>query len=373
MRSGLAHGRHVAVGLVITVVAALAGCAGVPPAELHIYTDSLAQAQDAGNAIYRAMIPALVAGGAKQASGYPVSLGPETYDRSGCDPDLAAFPSLQARCAALAAVRSFNQAMLDLQAGASVAAVQAQLGGLESGAETLVKLVDVPGVNAVFATAQTLFPALETVARELAVAADRAALKARLDEARPVIDQLLRALQDDVPGIYGSIRAYYDGRLTDFDLAIAKTLSPALKLADTRLPPSDAAALTARQAVDARFEVMFAPAEPAPSAWLRDLRATGMDVPVFSTGDAEKINATLNAVEPQVAQFRATAREWQSFRQALSAYDFTLTQVRAAFAKLVAASQNPLSTGGGTSQLLESALAIREQAALVQQKLAAPR
>ena len=99
-------------------------------------------------------------------------------------------------------MRSFNQAMLDLQGGASVGAVQAQLGELESGAATLTRLVDLPGVTAIFATAQTLFPALETAARELTLAADRAALKARFDQARPLIEQLLTALQNDVPRIH---------------------------------------------------------------------------------------------------------------------------------------------------------------------------
>src|SRR4051812_34947684 len=108
------RGGSMVTSLLLVLIVALGGCAGVPPAELHAYTDAFGQAQDAGNAIYKAMIPALQAGGGSQASGYPVSLGPETYDRSGCDPELGAFPDLQARCAALAAVRSFNQAMLDL-------------------------------------------------------------------------------------------------------------------------------------------------------------------------------------------------------------------------------------------------------------------
>ena len=160
----------------------------------------------------------------------PSPWAPRAYDRSGCDPQMAAFAGLQARCAAFAAIRSFNQALLDLQAGASVSGVQAQLGGLQSGAATLVSLVSIPGVTAIFATAQTLFPALETIARELATAADRAALKARFDQGRPLIEQLLTALRDDVPRIHQVMRAYYDQRLTDLDLAISETINPALKL-----------------------------------------------------------------------------------------------------------------------------------------------
>ena len=40
MRSGLVRGRHVAFGMAIAVVVALSGCASVPPAELHAYTDA---------------------------------------------------------------------------------------------------------------------------------------------------------------------------------------------------------------------------------------------------------------------------------------------------------------------------------------------
>src|SRR3954452_21881531 len=128
MPTGRRRSGSALAGVLAVIVVALTGCASVPPAQLHAYTDAFSQAQDAGDAIYHAMIPALLAGDAQQAGGYPVSLGAEAYDRSGCDPELAGFPDLQARCAALAAVRSFNQAMLDLQGGSSTGAVQAQLG-----------------------------------------------------------------------------------------------------------------------------------------------------------------------------------------------------------------------------------------------------
>jgi hypothetical protein len=210
-----------------------------------------------------------------------------------------------------------------------------------------------------------------SAARELALAADRAALKARFDQARPLIDQLLTALQVDVPRIHQVMRAYYNQRLKDLDLAVARAINPALKLADSRSAPGDASTLVARQALDTRFETIFAAAEPAPSGRLRELRAKDSAAPPFSQHDAVQVDTTLDAAEPMVAKFRDTARAWQNFQQALRAYDIMLTHVRDAFAKLASASDNPFTAGGGSAQFLDSALAIREQASAVQQHLAA--
>lgn len=381
MKCALQRSVAVVVGMLWLLV--LGSCAGVPPAELRTYSDSFSQAQEAGNAIYRAMIPALQAGEADpgdnaepgklvaSAGAYPLSLGPETYDRSGCDPELAAFAALQARCAALAAVASFNKAMLDLQGGASAGAVQSQLSGLETGAATLTKLISVPGVSAVFAAAQTLFPALESAARELATAADRAALKARFDQARPLIDQLLTALQNDVPAIYNVMRAYYNQRLVNLDLAIGDALKPAFRAAASRAAPGDPGAAMVRQALDARFETIFAGTEATLPARLQGLESSVSGAPPFGQRDAGQIDTALDAAEPLVVQFKAAGQSWQSFRQALGAYDLMLTQVRTAFAQLASASDNPFAGGGGSAQLLDSALVIRDQANLVQKHLAA--
>ena len=70
----------------------------------------------------------------------------------------------------------------------------------------------------------------------------------------------------------------------------------------------------------------------------------------------------MDAVEPRVASFHEAAGEWRNFREALKAYDAMLAQVQSAFATVASASDNPFAAGGGSTQFLESALAIREQA-----------
>ena len=106
-------------------------------------------------------------------------------------------------------------------------------------------------------------------------------------------------MEQDVPRIHEVLRAYYAHRLLEIEHKNLELINPALYIARTRDRSTDA---SARNALDERFDALFARPESKVGAGLADLpwEATGQP---SNEKDLGTIGDALDAVAPEVARF----------------------------------------------------------------------
>ena len=352
------------------LVSGITACGTIPTAQFEAYASAYQDARDAGLLIYDEIAPSLRSGeDASPAAAFTVSLGPHTYSRSPCAARFPDLPSVQARCDLMYAVAGYHEVLARLNQGASAAAVKARLGEVSASLGALTALSAIPSANAVIAPVSTLLGPLSDVVQQALTLAERAELKAKLEQAAPTITKAVTALEEDVKRIHEVQRAAYVIRLRAIEDSILGLVNPVLRTANTRDRPTEASARIARRALDQRFDAMFSAPEPEVGARLSELprQPSGS---VMTAQELSAIDVALDATEPELAHFQATVDQWHAFLEALYSYDDMLAGVRESLDGLLEASRNPFVAGGGLQQFDDAIRAVRRDAQTIRAILA---
>lgn len=365
--------------LAILLSIVMGGCAGVPTAQLQAYSNAYDEAKSAAALIYADAAPALrIAAGiapetaaSKKLGEFPVSLGPAAFDREGCGAAVASFDDLRARCQAMIALKAYNQALLDIAAGKTSDDILAQVDQAFRSVSTVAAIV--PGAAAAaFLTGPVaaIFPALKGILGEALKLRDRAALRNALMQGAPQIRILIQALRDDVDRLYTIHRAYAARTLTNVQSAIDENVNAAFSVVAAHSRPTDAAVASTLGLLEQRFEEMFSGPEPSTRFRLKGIPPAGGGKPLDGPAVAS-VDASLRGAAVRIAEFKAAVALFNKSAEALARYDSLLAAVDRSFTELATASSQPFAAGGGTDQLVQSLVTIRDHARDIRQLLAA--
>jgi hypothetical protein len=359
--------------IVLVLINLILGCAGVSRQQLQLYTNAFDEAKSSSELIYAEMVSALKEGGGTEISkneSFTASLGPGVYSRIDCRPEIKVYEALLARCEAINMIANYNSAMMSLAQGSSGTMVLGRLDSAFNSAKTLVDMVPVPEVAAIFATAETIFPQIRAILSQALKLRDQAELKAKLNEGGPLIQNLIEAMQADVFEIYKVQRAYYQLRLEIIQNEIDSHVGEAKRIAFSFTAPTDASMIALRSILDARFDALFNQSEPTfGEERLSEVNGPAGN-PTFSAEAAVNIGKSIDAVEIEVRNFREVVAKWNEFISALRSYDRLLESVDAAFKTLLTMSSDPFAPGGGVQQFIDTTFIVREQALEIKKKLA---
>jgi len=349
------------VALVIASLSFLPACTSVPTAQLQGYSDAFDEAEAAAVMVYADAAPALRSGNpAASPVRYPVSLGPEQFDRGACGEIMPPIPELTVRCKAMETLQGYNQALLDIASGKSTNEILRQI---DSAFASVSVLGAIPSatVQATLGTATAALPLIKGLLGEALKLRDRALLKEKLSEGAPQIRELLAALHKDVRLLYAVHRTYAEGQLDEAKSRIDRSLSRAFRTVADHAAPTDPAAVSSLRLLSQRFDEVFSAQEPKPGERLQAIKASAVagSKPLDGVAVAS-VEAQLNAASGSVVEFNAIATRYRKSVEALRRYDDLLNAVDKALADLIAASNNPFAPAAGTEQLLGSIIAIRD-------------
>lgn len=353
--------------VLLLAAALLGGCAGVPMAPLHAYSDSFDQAKSAAALVYADAALPLRAGASISNVAYPVSLGSPKFDREGCGPLVASSESLRARCQAMIALKSYNQALLDIAAGKTADDILVQVEQAFNSVTTLGSLS--AGGAAALAPLTAAAPALKAILGEALKLRDRAALRSTLERGAPKIRELIQALRDDVDLLYGVQRAYAVGRLDKIQSDIDRDLNVAKKLISNSAAPKDLAVAASQKLLEQRFEAMFDSPEPGGGERLKDIKPAPAGQALDGRAVAT-VEAQLGAASAHVSKFKEAAAQYNKSIEALSQYDGLLAALDKSLTALLMTSSRPFAAGEGTDQLFQSILIVRDKSRDIKQLFA---
>ena len=356
------------VGLILLL---LGGCAGVPTAQLQAYTNAYDEAKAAASLIYADAAPAILKGAPTDLQ-FPVSLGPAAFDRDGCGPVVASIDSLRARCQAMVALKAYNQALADIAAGKTTEDILAEVDEAFRSVSSLAAIVPGSAVAAVMGPAAAIFPALRGILGEALKLRDRVALRDALIQGAPHIRVMIQSLRDDVDRLYVIQREYAAGKLQRTKNAIDENLTPAFRAVAAHSPPTDPAVASSLGLLEQRFDEMFSAPEPGTSFRLKGIKPVAPAAGKPLDGPAVAlIDTQLRAVAANIAEFRAVAAQFSRSSEALASYDSLLAAVDRSLTELLTASNRIFAPGGGTDQLVQSIVTIRDHARDIKHLLAA--
>lgn len=347
----------------VVVVLSLAGCAGVPLAPLQAYQTSFEELRSASLLIYENAAPALATGAPATGGDHPVTLGPPVFDREKCGVVIAASPDLRARCLALGAATTYNQALLDLRSGKSTDESVENIGRALTSINLFVGLL--PSATALPATALlgASIPALKGIFEEALKARDRVQLLKILTEGEPTLRRLITALRTDTDHLYVLQRNYTQVKLLRIQTQIDDRIYFMTTEVGLHSAPVDANVIRFYGAQQDQFDRIFASPEPKTKYRLSTLpfgSARGLkplDVQAINAFDAPLVQAAVS-----VQDFKAVATQYGQSVEALKKYDAMINAWEQSLNGLMEASRNTFSAGGGTAQAVAGLVAIRERA-----------
>ncbi|HIV72718.1 MAG TPA: hypothetical protein H9903_17410 [Candidatus Aquabacterium excrementipullorum] len=355
--------RGATVVLTGMVVLALAGCAGVPKAQLQAYSSAYDELQSAAALVYADAAPALSAGNPANAPQFPDTLGSPTFDRHGCGAVVASIDSLRARCHALVAAKAYNQALLDLSAGGRVDDALSLVDSALASLTTLGGLLPVPGAAPAIATLNAVAEPLKAILGEALKARDRAALLDALLRGEPQLRALMAALRSDVDSLYAVQRTFAEQGLQKNKNDIDRDLNAAFSQVANHAAPKDPAVAASLALLQDKFESTFSASEPRPGHRLKEVGFSGTAAAApFDQASLVFVERQLLAAAEDVARFKATGARYQASAQALEKFDALIAAWGKSLTDVISASRQPFSQGGGVEQALLSLTAVRDQA-----------
>lgn len=375
IRAQLRAARGAAAVLAFSAISViLAACATAPVKEIGAYNSAFTQARLAGVEIYEELLPAYVAAGGETGAPAPeaasdatlsetlgklVSAGPGATPpsaprrftgslgegfrnvASGCS-QFASYPSLIARCHALALAARYNEAIVKLTDDSTKAAAESEL-------NSILGLVGPLSAMAGTFTGPLTSIAIESFTAligDALAAGDATEMLEILNAGLPKVERLIQLLKQDVPLIYEARRVYDEGRLT--------LLAAELQNADadfrgnysiTRRPPESASALTALYAKhQERYRTAFGRVlgnpEVGAEAAIDRMEKTdpGHGIP-YSERQSAAIGGNIAAIEAVTARFETVEAEWRAFEKALEQYELMLGSLGEATRALAAAAR----------------------------------
>lgn len=361
-----------AVALSISLI--LGGCAGVPKPQLQAYATAFDEVKASATLVYEDAAPALTQarGASATTLAFPVTLGPESFDREGCGRLVASDVDLRMRCQALLAIKGYNQALLDISSGKTQEQTKGLITNALKNAQTVLDLVsaNVAAELPVAAIGTALGP-IQIILGEALKAQDREVLLAILLKGEPQVRTAVEALRKDVNGLYGLQRAYAAQQLVRISNGMNSQLQLIVRRVQGTSPPTDPLAISLYAALSEKFERVFSTPEPSVRNEFRikNLRFNSQapvapfgPAPVLDAAAIQLMDGQLSNAAEYVTSFKAVGARYGASVQALAGFDALLTSWDQSFSAVVTASQQVFSTGGGTEQALQSLAVLKDQA-----------
>lgn len=366
----------------LSVSLILGGCAGVPKPQLQAYATAFDEVKASATLVYEDAAPALAQarGTSPSTLEFPVTLGPESFDRESCGRLIASDVDLRTRCQALLAIKGYNQALLDISSGKSQEQTKSLIANAMKSAQTALALVPASVALPIAAIGAALGP-LQLILGEALKAQDREALLAILLKGEPQVQAAIEALRKDVDALYRLQRAYAAQQLVSIKEGMDSELQLIVRRVQGAAPPTEPLAISLYGALSEKFERVFSTPEPnvrieyriknlrfnakAPAASVVPVSP----VVVLDATAIQLMNGQLSNAAEHVTSFKAVGIRYKASVQALAGFDALLTSWDQSFKALVTASQQVFATGGGTEQALQSLAVLKDQARAIRDVL----
>jgi hypothetical protein len=375
---------RLSVAVLALLSSVVIGCGGVPAEHVQAYSDAYERARAAGALMYEEITPAVVLASQDSIApgsgpSYVATLGPAVYGgRTPCDSrsTVSAPASIQARCQALAAITSYNEVLLKLAAGDPAVAVRSDLAQISSSLGTLQSILGEGTLQSVAAPfigpLSAAVGPLTSIVGEAQKLASASAVREELDKGRPLVEEMLEALRQDVPRLHAIQRNYYATRLTSLINEISENVyKPAGRLLASHAPPATPELATERAAIVMQFDALLGELEDFSGRPLGPVKGRE-DATPYTAQTNRELRGFLAELESDVGRYRELAGQFRAFEQALRRYDDMLSEVSNSLATLGSSDVDTIfGSGGSVAQWLSSAIAIRDAADDVRTILAA--
>lgn len=369
--------RSSGLGVLAIVSLLLAACAGDPPLqELRVYDNAFGQARSAGEDVLDQAETALAvkADREEKLGGGSDSLFPDSFDPETVtlDPDADVPSAIRVRRLALRTIAEYNEALLALAEGRTLAQVQSRVESLGQTVQKLLPLVGLAGgplPGLVISGLQSAIAAAEE-AREREAVED--AILEGHDEVAGIIDALIA----DTPDLYTLLRSRWQFQLDDADKEMGDVWRSMESLARAHRAASSPADVKQLVAVEQRAERAFASTTPPSQV----ANLPQLTLAPAAQGGAPFDAATIGELQNQAGRLEAAASRYASGVEAINLahdamrqYVLLLRRARQSLDDLKAAVAAPPDANAVLMRVVESGVELRRQADQVQRILGALR
>lgn len=348
------------------LLAVISACAVVPQQELTTYVDAYNQVRSASEQVLTDLIAShekIKAYQAEKATRQTrpvanrVEYVPPTKRESGSGPD-----AISVRLAALALISQYNDILVMIAEGKRVEALQAKVQGA---ADTATRLLSLAGTT--IPGAGTLTGLLQNIASVAQKYADRQIFAEAIQKGAPLVKQIVQFLIDETPlivqvheGVWDAESALLRGqanRIVRSILAEAKKYGP---------PASDSPEAARVMELESNLTKQLTLIR-AREVRLRFVGATPLTPQVLG-----QLEAGLPQVEAAVRTFLENRQKSPALRALMDQYVNTLSTTQKALDNVSLALDRPVDFTRVATELLETAISIKQQYATYKAALSNP-
>ncbi len=341
-------------------------CAGIPQQEMGIYIDAYAQARSATERVLTDLIAAREkietfkadkAAAENQAEPERRDYVPPTERPSGTGQD-----AIGTRLAALALVSQYNDILVAIAEGKRVETLQAKVQGATQAATQLLSLAgaSLPGVGALTGLLQTIAGAVQKYE-------DRRAFAEAIKEGAPLVKEILHFFIKETPEIVKVHEGIWDAQgaiLLGQANRVARTI---LSEAKQWGPP----------AAGSNDEKRVKKIETRMTEQLTRIRRGEVKLDLtganpITTQTLSRLEANLGGLETAVAAYVENQKKSPALRALMNQYVGTLATTQLALDHISEALDRPVDFSQIAVELLESAIAIKQQYAVYKAALNSP-
>ena len=349
--------------LLLTIISA---CSEVPQQELTTYVDAYNQARSASEQVLtdlvasREKIKAYQAEKAAHETQLVTTRGeyvPPTKRASGSGPD-----AIAVRLAALALVSQYNNILVAIAEGKRVEALQAKVQGA---ADTATKLLSLAGTATPGAGALTGL--LQMIAAEAQKYADREAFAEAIKNGAPLVNQIVQFLIDETSLIVQVHEGVWDAESAPLRGQASRVVRSILAEAKQYGPPASGSPEETRVAM---IETILTKQLTQIQARAVRLSFDG-EAPVTAQ-ELGRLEAGLPQVETAVRAFVENRQKSPALRALMDQYVNTLSTTQKALDCVSLALDRPVDFTRIATELLETAISIKQQYATYKAALSHP-
>ena len=349
-----------ALGLVLLATA----CAEIPQQELGTYVEAYGQARSATEQVLTDLIAAREEIKANQAAAAaakaPVRRGvyvPPTERSGASGPD-----AIGSRLAALALVSQYNDILVAIAEGKRVAVLQAKVQGAAQVATELLSLAGAsfPGVGA-------LTGLLQTIASEAQKYKDRKDFADAVRAGAPLVKDILQFFIQDTPLIVAVHEGVWDAEgapLRNQADRIARSIFAEVR--QSAPPPAGSPEQKKLGAIESHLTEELSKIRPGAVT----LQPAGRTPLTMAT--LEGMDADLGSLDMAVAAYLENQRKSPALRALMDKYVDTLAATQAALDNVAKALDRPVDISKAAIELLDSAIAIKQQYAIYKAAVKSP-
>jgi hypothetical protein len=350
-----------ALGLLVLVLA-LAGCARIPVEVLHAYGSSFEQARAVSADLIDDHAHAITV----EAERSRAQANPETEDGhfpDAFDPQEALraasgeeVPAIAERRRALEVIAAWNEVLLGLAEGRSVAEVGARTRAF---GDRVQELLAIAGV-AVQPFAGPVIGGLEAVLGLVEEARTRAEFRRVVQEGHEPVDTLLGALIDDTPHLYEARKNVQGFLILDAEEDMGSLRAAMQTLAARHRAPTSPELIAGHERIEREMRATFAAIVPGPLPELR-LETSPDGVP-YDRDALEALDGLRQQMAGAGARRSAAVADINAYHESLTAHVRLLDEARRGLAALRRAVLAPPDRAAAALEIASSAALLRGHA-----------